>query len=67
MSRTENEAKCYDVYGFDKELLEMVPKLVLAVLFLYPMIAKTEEERILQDSERKGPGATQDSFRVAQV
>ncbi|KAH7865045.1 hypothetical protein Vadar_001600 [Vaccinium darrowii] len=49
----ENEAECYDVYGFDEELLEMVPKLVLAVLFLYPMTAKTEEERILQDSERK--------------
>ncbi|KAH7836702.1 hypothetical protein Vadar_004521 [Vaccinium darrowii] len=49
----ENEAECYDVYDFDEELLEMVPKLVLAVLFLYPMIAKTEEERILQDSERK--------------
>ncbi|KAH7867537.1 hypothetical protein Vadar_034634 [Vaccinium darrowii] len=49
----ENEAECYDVYGFDEELLEMVPKLVLAVLFLYLMTAKTEEERILQDSERK--------------
>jgi ubiquitin carboxyl-terminal hydrolase L3 len=49
----EDEAECYDVYGFDEELLEMVPKPVLAVLFLYPMTAKTEEERILQDSERK--------------
>ncbi|XAR70514.1 Ubiquitinyl hydrolase 1 [Bertholletia excelsa] len=51
----ESEAECYDVYGLDEELLEMVPKLVLAVLFLYPMTAKTEEERILQDSVNQEP------------
>lgn len=35
-----DEAECYDVYGLDEELLEMVPKPVLAVLFLYPITAQ---------------------------
>ena len=33
-------AECNDVFGFDDELLEMVPKPVLAVLFLYPITKK---------------------------
>ncbi|KAL3366069.1 hypothetical protein AABB24_010959 [Solanum stoloniferum] len=48
-----NEAECCDVYGLDEELLEMVPKPVLAVLFLYPLTSQSEEERIKQDSETK--------------
>ncbi|PON65113.1 Peptidase C12, ubiquitin carboxyl-terminal hydrolase [Trema orientale] len=51
----ETEAECYDVYGFDEELLEMVPKPVLAVLFLYPITKQSEEERMLQANEIKEP------------
>ncbi|KAA8522184.1 hypothetical protein F0562_012857 [Nyssa sinensis] len=49
----EDEAECYDVYGLDEVLLEMVPKPVLAVLFLYPITSQSEEERILQDTVNK--------------
>lgn len=49
----EDEMGCYDVYGFDEELLEMVPKPVLAVLFLYPLTSQSEEERRQQDSVTK--------------
>ncbi|GAV88994.1 Peptidase_C12 domain-containing protein [Cephalotus follicularis] len=45
-----DEAECYDVYGLDEELLEMVPKPVLAVLFLFPITSQTEEERMLQEN-----------------
>ncbi|KAK4787945.1 hypothetical protein SAY86_019264 [Trapa natans] len=36
----QNEAECSDVFGLDEELLEMVPKSVLAVLFLYPLTSQ---------------------------
>ncbi|XP_062147348.1 ubiquitin carboxyl-terminal hydrolase 3 [Alnus glutinosa] len=49
----EGEAECFDVYGLDLELLEMVPKPVLAVVFLYPLTSQSEEERILQANEKK--------------
>ncbi|KAL5723971.1 ubiquitinyl hydrolase 1 [Ranunculus cassubicifolius] len=44
----EDEAEFCDVYGLDEELLEMVPQPVLAVLFLYPITAETEAERMLE-------------------
>ncbi|KAL2903117.1 Ubiquitin carboxyl-terminal hydrolase 3 [Bienertia sinuspersici] len=48
-----NEAECNDVYGLDEELLEMVPKPVLAVLFLYPLTAESEAARLKEDSVQK--------------
>ncbi|XP_050226254.1 ubiquitin carboxyl-terminal hydrolase 3 [Mercurialis annua] len=53
----ENEAECYDVYGLDEELLEMVPKPVLAVLFLYPLTPQSEEERMRQEGVKHEPGS----------
>ncbi|OWM88342.1 ubiquitin carboxyl-terminal hydrolase 3 [Punica granatum] len=49
----ENEAECFDVFGLDEELLEMVPKPVLAVLFLYPLTSLSEEERMQQDKVQR--------------
>lgn len=49
----EQEAECNDVYGLDEELLAMVPKPVLAVLFLYPITAESEAERVKEDSIKK--------------
>ncbi|KAF5734236.1 ubiquitin carboxyl-terminal hydrolase isozyme L3 [Tripterygium wilfordii] len=50
-----DEAECCDVYGLDEELLEVVPKPVLAVLFLYPLTSQTEEERMQQENMRREP------------
>ncbi|GER34763.1 ubiquitin carboxyl-terminal hydrolase isozyme L3 [Striga asiatica] len=41
-----HEAECFDVYGLDGELLEMVPKPVLAVLFLYPLTSQEPDSGV---------------------
>ncbi|CAN1185085.1 Ubiquitin carboxyl-terminal hydrolase 3 [Linum perenne] len=51
----ENQAECYDVYGLDEELLAMVPQPVLAVIFLYPLTAQSEQERLQQEGVVKDP------------
>ncbi|KAJ8774399.1 hypothetical protein K2173_012473 [Erythroxylum novogranatense] len=51
----KTEAECYDVYGLDEELLQLVPKPVLAVLLTYPYNKEREAERIQQDNVMKEP------------
>ncbi|MQL68549.1 hypothetical protein Taro_000854 [Colocasia esculenta] len=51
----EDEAELCDVYGLDDELLAMVPKPVLAVLFLFPYNSQVEAERMLE-KEREQQG-----------
>lgn len=41
----EDEAEFNDVYGLDVELLEWVPKPVLAVIFLFPYSSQLEAEK----------------------
>ncbi|XP_016187823.1 ubiquitin carboxyl-terminal hydrolase 3 isoform X2 [Arachis ipaensis] len=48
-----DEAESCDVYGLDDDLLQMVPSPVLAVLFLYPLTSKTEEERLQQENKKR--------------
>lgn len=55
-----SDAEFVDVYGFDKELLAMVPAPVLAVLLLYPLTDEFEAARARQgnfDKEDKQAGS----------
>ncbi|KAK7280975.1 hypothetical protein RIF29_08584 [Crotalaria pallida] len=47
----QDEAECCDVYGLDEQLLEMVPKPVSVVLFLYPLTAQSEQERLQHNTK----------------
>ncbi|KAH0643017.1 ubiquitin carboxyl-terminal hydrolase isozyme L3-like isoform X1 [Solanum tuberosum] len=62
-----DEVECYDVYGLDEELLGMVPKPVLAVLFLYPLTSQSEAERVQQDGETKVQDPTSTIYFMKQT
>lgn len=49
----KDEAELHDVYGLDPELLEWVPKPVLAVLFLFPLNPQAEEAEKEQENALK--------------
>ncbi|ONK63538.1 uncharacterized protein A4U43_C07F16260 [Asparagus officinalis] len=51
----EDEAEFNDVYGLDPELLEWIPKPVLAVLFLFPVSSQLETERKEEEVLGKEP------------
>ncbi|XP_059275885.1 ubiquitin carboxyl-terminal hydrolase 3-like isoform X1 [Lycium ferocissimum] len=62
-----DEAECYDVYGLEEELLEMVPKPVLAVLFLFPLTPQIEAERVKEDSQTKVQDPTSTVYFMKQT
>lgn len=56
----EDGVEFNDVYGLDEEMLEMVPKPVLAVLFLYPYTSPSSSEMQIEqaqssEAEKKKP------------
>ncbi|WOL16705.1 ubiquitin carboxyl-terminal hydrolase 3 [Canna indica] len=50
----EDQVEFNDVYGFDEELLKMVPKPVFAVLFLFPYSSEAEAERVADHDQASG-------------
>ncbi|CAN6461508.1 unnamed protein product [Victoria cruziana] len=63
----EDEAEFHDVYGLEEELLEMVPKPVIAVVFLYPLTDETEAERLLEQKATEGEGVQDKAFFMKQT
>ncbi|XP_031482000.1 ubiquitin carboxyl-terminal hydrolase 3 [Nymphaea colorata] len=63
----EGEAEFHDVYGLEEELLEMVPKPVVAVVFLYPLTDETEAERLLEQEGTEGEGVQGKVFFMKQT
>ncbi|KIK60321.1 hypothetical protein GYMLUDRAFT_167662 [Collybiopsis luxurians FD-317 M1] len=53
----ESEAQFGDIYGFDEELLTMVPKPVKAILLLFPITAAIEGKRREEDEKIKADAA----------
>lgn len=49
----QSKLQCLDVYGFDKELLDMLPQPVQAIIFLYPLTNESNEKETQNDSETK--------------
>lgn len=45
----------HDVFGFDDDLLAMVPQPVFALLFLFPLTDNVEERHRADDAARSSP------------
>lgn len=58
-----------DVYGLDQDLLNMVPRPVLAVLVLFPITDKTESARVQQQEaiERERPTVSPSVYYMRQT
>ncbi|EFJ27674.1 hypothetical protein SELMODRAFT_95093 [Selaginella moellendorffii] len=60
-------AAFYDVYGFDDDLLAMVPAPVLAVLFLYPINAESEAASKSQEEKLRREGQNESVYFMKQT
>lgn len=62
-------ASFHDVYGFDEDLLAMVPHPVLAVLFLYPITPQTEaaSQEEVESITKDGQHVSKNVFFIRQT